>query len=96
MSGLIKETAYGWSFSIGLCALCGIAVLLRQSRTAPLRMLPILLGLVMIPPLLLLVRLGAGALGHERGDGLDNPYKLDIGLNLPMNALMVTIGALTT
>jgi len=96
VSGLIKETAYGWSFSIGLCALWGTAVLLRQSRTAPLRMLPILLGLVAIPLLLLIVRLGAGALGHEQGDALDNPYKLDIGLNLPMNALMVTIGAAAT
>lgn len=96
VSALIKETAYGWSFGIGLCALWGSAVLLRQGRTVPLRMLPILLGVIAVPLALLLVRIGVGALGHEQGDALDNPYKLEIGINLPMNALLATVGAATT
>lgn len=96
VSGLIKETAYGWSLGIGLCALGGTAVLLRQNGPAAIRMLPILFGVIAIPMALLVVRIGAGALGHEQGDALDNPYKLELGINLPMNALMATIGAATT
>jgi len=96
VSGLLKETAYGWSLGIGLCALLGTAVLQRQHRTASLRMLPILLGVIAVPMALLAVRLGAGVLEHSQGDALDNPYKLELGINLPMNALMATIGAAAT
>jgi len=96
VSALIKETAFGWSLSIGLCGLGGAAVLLRQNRMALLRFVPIVCAVIAVPLLLLAVRLGAGALAHEQGSALDNPYKLELGINVPMNALMATMGATAT
>jgi len=96
VSAFIKETAYGWSLGIGLCIIGGAVMLLRHNRAASLRVLPILLGAVVVPMALLAVRLSAGALEHGQGEALDNPYKLEFGINLPVNAMMATIGAAST
>jgi hypothetical protein len=90
----VKEIFYGWSFGIGLACGAGLVATWRRSRAQAMHAAWVLLPVVVLPIVHLAVRWKTSALGGvASGTGGGARYKMEVGENLVMNAVL-SIGGL--
>jgi hypothetical protein len=90
----VKEIFYGWSFGIGLACGAALVATWRRSRVQAMSAAWVLLPVVVLPVVHLAVRWKTSALGGvASGTGGGARYKVEVGENLVMNAVL-SIGGL--
>jgi hypothetical protein len=90
---LVKETVYGWSASIGIACIVGIAWLARTDRAAALRFAWVLVPVVLVPVAELGARISTGALAGSTSSGPGDRYQAELGLNVVVNGAMSIAGS---
>lgn len=92
----VKETFYGWSAGIGLACLGATAWLLPRERAAGMRAALVLAPVIALPVAHMAARWLTGAMSQSTTGDADSRYKLELGMNLLVNAAQSVAGAIGT